>query len=178
MTPTPKMKRKQREAFTLIELLTVVLIIIILAGLVISTAGYIQKKAARERATSEIAAMEAALESYKADNGIYPQNTNTDAVLGAKILYQALTGDGNDQLGVSTNPQPSAGKYGDPGKTYMELNSKRMVNTNGYYVIDPWGSQYNYFTGTNRNNPATYDLFSTAGKGTNTNNSMQWIKNW
>src|SRR5438876_8052367 len=62
-------------AFTIIELLVVITIIIILAGLILSTVGYVQKKGARSRAETEIAAMSAALESYKTDNGIYPRDT-------------------------------------------------------------------------------------------------------
>ncbi len=64
-------------AFTLIELLVVMAIIIVLAGLVLSTVGYVQKKGARSRAETEIAAMSAACESYKADNGIYPRDATT-----------------------------------------------------------------------------------------------------
>src|SRR5213080_5549730 len=65
------------EAFTLIELIVVTTVIIILTGLVLSTVGYIQKKGARARAETEIAAMSAACESYKADNGIYPTDAST-----------------------------------------------------------------------------------------------------
>jgi type II secretory pathway pseudopilin PulG len=109
-------------AFTLIELLIVIAIIIVLAGLVLSTVGYVQKKGARSRAETEIAAMSAAIENYKADNAIYPRdptpNTATDT-LNAKtdgnpmpsptpanpsgatyppailVLYRALSGDRN-----------------------------------------------------------------------------------
>ena len=69
-----------RSAFTLIELVVVVGIILILAGLVLSTAGYARKKGARVRAETEIAAMSAACESYKADNGIYPRDSNSDGL--------------------------------------------------------------------------------------------------
>src|SRR4030088_717522 len=62
-------------AFTILELLVVITIIIVLAGLILATTGYVQKKGARSRAEAEIAAMSAALESYKADNGIYPTNS-------------------------------------------------------------------------------------------------------
>ncbi len=65
-------KRIISPGFTLVELLVVITIIAILAALVLSTAGGIQDKAARNRAQSEIAALSAALESYKADNGDYP----------------------------------------------------------------------------------------------------------
>ncbi|MEY2555301.1 MAG: hypothetical protein QOF93_445 [Verrucomicrobiota bacterium] len=68
-------------SFTIIELLVVISIIIILAGLILSTVGYVQKKGARSRAEAEIAAISAALESYKADNGIYPRNATTTDTL-------------------------------------------------------------------------------------------------
>src|SRR5881394_2496477 len=76
----PRSSFSARSAFTLIELIVVVGIILILAGLVLSTAGYARKKGARARAETEIAAMSAACESYKADNGIYPTNSDTNAL--------------------------------------------------------------------------------------------------
>jgi type II secretory pathway pseudopilin PulG len=64
-------------AFTLIELLIVMAIIIVLAGLILATANYVQKKGYRSRAEAEIAAISAALENYKADNGVYPRDANS-----------------------------------------------------------------------------------------------------
>src|SRR5882672_4133796 len=104
---TPVGMTKKLRAFTIIELLVVIAIIIILASLILSTAGYVQKKGARSRAEAEIAAISAALESYKADNGIYPTTANTTALdartaINSSIyqsasfdLYSALTGDTN-----------------------------------------------------------------------------------
>src|SRR5207237_9729323 len=71
-------------AVTIIELLVVIIIILILAGLVLSISSYVQNKGARARAETEIAAMSAALESYKADNGIYPRDAATTDVLNAQ----------------------------------------------------------------------------------------------
>src|SRR5437867_9056880 len=65
-------------AFTLIELIVVITVIVILTGLVLSTVGYAQKKGARARAETEIAAISAACESYKADNGVYPRDNATN----------------------------------------------------------------------------------------------------
>src|SRR5213595_1614975 len=111
------------NAFTLIELLVVFGIILILAGLVLSTVGYARKKGARARAETEIAAMAAACESYKSDNGIYPSNSDTqtldptsevdptanppnDYTRASLWLYEQLSGD------PTGNRQPT-------GKSYM-----------------------------------------------------------
>ena len=59
---------RRYNAFTLIELIVVVGIIAVLSALVLSTVGYARKKGARARAETEIAAMSAAIENYKADN--------------------------------------------------------------------------------------------------------------
>src|SRR5437016_2560661 len=71
---------RRYNGFTLIELLLVFGIIAVLGALVLSTAGYARKKGARARAETEIAAMSAACENYKADNGVYPANSDTNAL--------------------------------------------------------------------------------------------------
>ena len=76
----PRRGEPRYNAFTLIELILVVGIIIVLAGLVLSTVGYARKKGARARAETEIVAISAACENYKADNGIYPRSSTTDTL--------------------------------------------------------------------------------------------------
>jgi type II secretory pathway pseudopilin PulG len=120
---------RARGAFTLIELVLVVGIITVLTGLVLSTVSYARKKAALARAETEIAAMAAACENYKADNGIYPRdptaNTATDRLnaktdgnpvlnpappnpsgatypLASLVLYRALSGDRNLDRSITT----------------------------------------------------------------------------
>jgi len=188
---TKKMRERTytiRRAFTIIELLVVIAIIIILASLILSTVGYVQKKGARSRAEAEIAAISAALESYKADNGIYPSNSNTNALDPAATinfadyasaslyLYGQLSGD------TSANRQPAAG-----AKTYFAFKPNQLSPTdqtqNVTAIRDPFGNSYGYSTakaanpsGTAGNNP-TFDLWSTAGATSGTNQT-QWIKNW
>src|SRR5262249_35754431 len=96
-----------RSAFTLIELVVVVGIITVLTGLVLSTVGYARKKATRARAKAEIAAMSAACENYKADNGIYPRSSITDT-------FTAVTN--------RTPPDPQPTSY-DPTVTAYSFTS-------------------------------------------------------
>lgn len=141
----------RRAAFTLIELLVVVAIIAILAGLTLSTLGYVNRKGAESRARAEVAALSAAIDSYKLDFGGYPASNN---------LYQELTGQGP----VNTN------------KVYFEP-TPGITGTNAGVAtfIDPWGVFYNYVTNATVN-VGFFDLWSTAGNAaaTNTNN---WIRN-
>ena len=45
-------KRRYNAAFTILELLVVMAIILVLAGLILATIGYVQKKGARSRSRS------------------------------------------------------------------------------------------------------------------------------
>jgi type II secretory pathway pseudopilin PulG len=106
LTNYPRGRRTDQDydAFTLIELVVVVGIIIVLAGLVLSTVGYARKKGARARAETEIAAMSAACESYKADNGIYPRG---NADLSNRTPYDTDKLDARTQGNPSGTPCPS-----------------------------------------------------------------------
>ena len=70
----PCSTRRWPAAFTLIELLVVIAIIAVLAGLTLSTLGYVNKKGAESRAQSDVAALSAAIESFKLGEGFSPIN--------------------------------------------------------------------------------------------------------
>src|SRR3954467_9290726 len=108
------LKAKLRVAFTLIELLVVMVIIIVLAGLILATASYVQNKGKRSRTEAEIAAISAALENYKADNGVYPSDPDTNAFNVATTtksdydkpslkLYEYLSGDTDNDRTVASS---------------------------------------------------------------------------
>lgn len=177
-------------AFTIIELLVVITLIIILAGLILSTVGYVQNKGARSRAEAEIAAISAALENYKADNGIYPTDSTktetldpaaninlTNYATASLYLYEQLSGD------LSANRKPAA-----TAKTYFPFKPNQLSPSDQTQDVtairDPFGNSYGYSTAkaTNPNGTAgynpTFDLWSTAGATSGAPNQTQWIKNW
>src|SRR5947207_13731443 len=135
-------------AVTIIELLVVIIIILILAGLILSISSYVQNKAARSRAETEIAAMSAALESYKADNGIYPtDSTRIEQVdpavsptpaAASLYLYEQLSGDTNNDRAAE-------------GKSYFTFKPGMLLpassSTDPVTAIrDPFGNPYGYST--------------------------------
>src|SRR5262252_1357078 len=95
--------------FTLIELVLVVGIIAVLSALVLSTVGYARKKGARARAETEIAAMSAACENYKADNGVYVRGPGADMTVGNIIIPMNAT----DVLNAKTNGNPNSPSFGN-----------------------------------------------------------------
>ena len=187
-----------RGAFTIIEVLVVITVILTLAGLTLATSGYVQTKGKCSRAEAEIAAISTALENYKSDNGIYPidDENGTTSTLDARtmlnptatqyaaasvFLYKELSG---DRVG---NRIPTE-------KSYFSFKPNMLLPKNQAQTVsaiaDPFGYSYGYSTAYQANpakgyNP-TFDLWSTSGTGTGlTPNPSpgptpqdQWIKNW
>jgi prepilin-type N-terminal cleavage/methylation domain-containing protein len=174
---------KKAGSFTLIELMAVVAIIAILAGLILGGAGAVRQRAARGQAKAEVSAIEAGLARYQMDFGTYPTAINI------------ATG-GNQYGQYSTSTYPAAGQvlftnlwgaanYATTtggGKQYLNVKPS-MVNTSGVnYFMDPWGYAYGYYwSATNSlNGGAVPDLWSTggqAGTGSQTNRN-KWITSW
>src|SRR6266404_2804643 len=189
--------KRRHNAFTLIELVVVSGLILVLTGLVLSTVGYARKKGARARAETEVAAMSAACESYKADNAVYPFNSATNTLdarsnldpsaysTASLLLYEQLSGD------LADNRQPS-------GKSYFAFKPNMLLPSGGSgpvtAISDPFGNSYGYSTAANPQANATpsgtpgynrtYDLWSTAGVAASPTPAPPatqqdlWIKNW
>jgi general secretion pathway protein G len=172
------------RAFTVVEILVVMTIILVLAGLVLATSSYVHNKGARSRAEAEIAAMSAALENYKADNGVYPLDTSLNArTQGDPAQYQ--TASLNLYIGLSGDSDKN--RQTDTGKTsYMTFKDNQLSPSTGSvgFIKDPFGNSYGYSTvfqtdSTKGYNP-TFDLWSTAGAAdpSSSPSSTAWIKNW
>lgn len=180
----PKMKRRLKKAssFTLVELMVVVAVIAILAGLVLGGAGAVRQRAARGQAKAEVSAIEAGLARYQMDFGAYPVSTGITPggsnypanPTGYTTAGQALF---TNLWGASNYVTATAGR-----KQYLNVKPS-MVNTSGVnYFIDPWGYAYGYYwSGTNSlYGGAVPDVWSTGGQigtGTQTNRA-KWITSW
>jgi len=189
------------EAFTLIELIVVVGLIIVLTGLVLSTVGYARKKGARARAETEIAAMSAACESYKSDNGIYPRDTTTTDILAALTASptpdpRPTSYDPNDSTYAAASLYLYAQLSGNPSRdrstytqrSYFQFKPGMLSPPGGTGLVtairDPFGNSYGYSTAQQADpskgfNP-TFDLWSTAGTSNATDAAYEqaWLKNW
>jgi len=162
----PLIPLRTPAAFTLIELLAVITIIGILAGLTLGAAGAVRRHGATSTAKAEVAALQAACDRFYADNNTYPVNTNvspsssfapTQYTAAGQALFTNLVGSAN----LSTAPTT---------KRYLEPKPA-MVSSN--HFIDPWGGAYGYNSdGTNA--PL---IWSTAGQTTE-GGTNKWITSW
>jgi prepilin-type N-terminal cleavage/methylation domain-containing protein len=179
--------RTSRQAFTLVELLVVMALIAVLAGLTLGVSNGVQTNAKRSRAKTEIAAMSTALERYKSDNGLYPlydqngsglpdpvtdfDSSSTTYLNTAKTVFVSLAARTN------WTDLPS-------GPVYMEFKKNQISSVNNSAVADPWKRPYGYFYTTNTTQTTKgysgagfFDLWST-GDPSNTATTNQWINNW
>jgi len=158
----------RRQAFSLIELLVVIVLILILTGLLIGAASYAQRASAENRARAEIRALELALQSYKMDNGMYPSTgvaggvTNTDPntyVTASAQLYTALVGG---------------------SKIYFKDVPRGMLNnpSSPTHFLDPWGRPYGWSASTNTAHNPNYPDVSIWSTGITPSNPATWIKNY
>ena len=162
---------RSRAAFTLIELLAVITIIGILAGLTLGAAGAVRRHGATSTAKAEVAALQAACDRYFADNNLYPSNTSVNpASNGAPTSYTAAGQTLFTNLfgGNQYNVAPSAKRYFEPKPSMVN-----STNTANPYLIDPWGYAYGY----NSDGINAPLIWSTAGQ-TTTNGINKWITSW
>jgi len=178
---------ERRRGFTIVEVLVVMAIILVLAGLVLATSSYVHNKGARSRAEAEIAAMSAALENYKADNGVYPVDISVDAkangagnpasYTGASLtLYKAISGDADND--TSRSAEKTAYFTFKPNQLAPSDQTQKVT-----FIKDPFGNSYGYSTvyatDVSKGYNPTFDLWSTAGTSTTgTPNPLPWVKNW
>jgi type II secretory pathway pseudopilin PulG len=160
--------RRGRAAFTLIELMAVITIIIILAGLVISGMGFVNDRQAKAKAQVQIGMLSKALDDYKSDNGAYPATEDSlDGKGNSDDLFKALYFDGaQDTTGVKriyiSELDPATNKQGWTTGTASASTT----------IKDPWGNEYRYRTAinaagtanTNTQNP-DFDLWSVGKDG-------------
>lgn len=156
-----------RNAFTLIEVVTVIAIILALTGLVIGLSGYVQSTGAKARCNGEIQMLRAAAVSYQVEFGSFPQNEDTDALMPtvnfdptssvyvrANLhLYRELTGDrepkDNPDFQYTTSDETEAIRFlkeFEPRILNTDRDSATKAITRVRFIQDPWGFPYGYST--------------------------------
>jgi len=154
-----KMKNS-KSGFTLIEMITVLAIIMLIASLVMAAGQAARRKAYEAKAKAAIASLEVALGMYQTDVGTYPASGNSNLVT---------------QLdsGGATPPTGWSGPY-------MQFDTAEIV---GGQFMDPWHTAYSYTNpgsnhGTGANHTFYIDIWSWGPNKVNNSGASDDIANW
>jgi prepilin-type N-terminal cleavage/methylation domain-containing protein len=120
------LKTKQ-SGFTIVELLIVIVVIGILAGLVITTFNGIQQKARDTQRETDIKALHAQVEAFWAQKGYYPSLTDMNDRAAAGFVATNLKG-------------LDAGAFKDPKGASVNLVAAPAANSFAYAVVNAAGT--------------------------------------
>tara|TARA_R100000027_G_scaffold60818_4_gene51755 strand:- start:18807 stop:19343 length:537 start_codon:yes stop_codon:yes gene_type:complete len=153
---------RKRDAFTLVELLTVIAVIAILAAISFGITTGVYQRQARTEAEAELAGIATALESYRKQYGTYPITSDEEEMLQA--LANRLK-----WVDESTTEEIDSGRpFLDPGKFDVSgLSDGDDFDGDGQLLVDPWGNEYQYeFSVGNSWKRFGYVLYSNGPDGT------------
>ncbi len=178
----------------MVELMVVIGIMVVLAGLLLAALPGIQSRINRGKVEAFLAEIEAGLSSYQLDHGSYPLNEpaggdrDRAGVQGAAVLYKHLSGDFNTDGEVDFDKNEKIYVQKLDYFTNREAREPRSAAVGGdYLVIDSYGDPVRYLAqppnlpprGRRETRNPTYDLWSIAGTDPNTPEAESaYIANW
>ena len=158
--------------FTLVELLTVIAVIAILAGIAIPVVVGMQSKGRETSARADMNSIKMALTQFKADYSIFPvAPAATDTLLRAKfksedsgdkykdsqndsMIAELTTFNTAPKSGTTSEPDPKTSfTYNTKRRKYLDAPAKPVTpvagGSAGFMKLDPWGRRYNIAIDTN-----------------------------
>lgn len=135
---------KKRNAFTLVELLIVISIIAVMAGLLMPAISTAQTKAKKMTSKNFMVQLATAIDRYKADYGFYPDvltekdRLNLADGSNSENLIKSLTGKNADGSMLSNSDR---NKYNRRMISYIDFDNTTLVKKdNKWRIIDSFGN--------------------------------------
>ena len=155
--------KKSVRFFTLVELLTVIAVIAILAGIAVPVIVGMSNKGKETTARADMNSIKLALTQFKSDYSVWP------VPAGADVFYSAAfdsseTGKNDTDIDTLTQhltlinitpgtddvPAVYTSSFNTKRRTYLNVPAKPVTplvangtTTRGFFKIDPWGRRYN-----------------------------------
>lgn len=137
-------RQRKREAFTLIELLTIIMIIVLLAGLGAPSILKMQAQAARSISLTTIRTIDQACRAYELDHKQFPPSADSDGRQGRHWLVWALTGYKNDAEDKADGYGFRIQKPGTVYGPYVEVAKMRIGKTPPSF-LDAFDNEIYYY---------------------------------
>ncbi len=162
-------KGNSSKGFTLIEILVVMAIIAVLATVVVGSIGFYQNKTKDNKGKVLVASVSQALDSYRLDEGEYPEMGADGSEMSSAILYDTLFGD-SDGDGIADDDATIYLDTLNPNGNTAALNVEESGD--GYILVDGFKNPLRYRAPGQQNPGSEFDLWSAGLDGeTNANNS-------
>ena len=155
----------KRHSFTLVEMLVVIAVIAILAGIAFPVVSGMNRKGKETRARAEINAIITAIKQYEADYGTLPYIPGTSYDVTKDFFITSMDNHDNyhkqydEILEILMNLRPDGHEFDSSHERLGNLKNKRYLDPptkkvtpidgtsstlkSGYYFLDPWGRRYN-----------------------------------
>ncbi len=180
-------KTHQRKFFTLLELLSVIGIIAIVAGIILGGMSYAGRRADQAKTISLMTQLEMALDAFKQDRGYYPVTNDPDdldvyfvirSVDSSDCLFMQLsatagTGNINQYQFFNSSTHSSTDPTNSPNRPYLELG---VVTTTAAPYVDAYGNAFQYLC-PGANNTSSYDLWSGGPTSSADDDICNWKRN-
>ena len=147
-----------KRGFTLLEVLAVISVMVILAGIVLPSLRTSRGRAFEARTEAQLASVALALKLYRADMGVFPSQVTL------WTLVEGVAFGGGPSLGA---------RWRGP---YIELKGNRDVNLTTGALLDAWGRAIRYTRHSTLVDGRWFDLSSDGPDGVfnNTDDVRQW----
>ncbi|MGI5925232.1 MAG: type II secretion system protein GspG [Lentisphaeria bacterium] len=147
--------KQRHHAFTLVELLVVIGIVMVLAGITLAGLGFAGRRADESKTMAIMEEFAMALEAFRQDYGYYPIQTNPDS-RGDNLRVNFR--ESNDTWDLFLNRAAESNKK---NRSYME---GIVGGANNEELLDAYGNAL-YYRSPGRMNPQKYDLWSMGPDG-------------
>ena len=167
-------KEDRKAAFTLMELLLVIVIIVILVGLAFPVFQGVLERAKKLQAKNDLTQIVTAVNAFYTEYGRYPLVTDDTPIANNSDLLYTLRGVAyGANLGNAVNTRQIV--FISPAEDTSQTNPKGKIGSTGQFY-DPWGQPYKIVIDGNYDNQITnpYTADTGAGPGTLKQGVLAW----